>query len=210
MASCSKHASTRAVGAWGRSTLVLTLVVSGLVGCVERRLTVRSEPTNALVILDGQEIGHSPVSVPFTYYGDREINLIKDGYETLTVRQRVTTPWYQYIGLDFVSEVLWPWRIRDQRNYVYQMRPSVMVSTTELLQRANQVRVEGENPPPRALERAGLSTNPLDPTSDSQLVPASATQAEPQRRRRPFAGLFRRSTSSTNATGQSFNPITDQ
>lgn len=119
-------------------------------------MTVRSEPSNALVVLDGQEIGHTPVSTSFTYYGDREIKLIKDGYETKTIKQTISTPWYQYLGLDFVSEVLVPFRIRDERNYLYTLEPVLAVSDADLIQRANMVREEGQNPPPEVLRRAGL------------------------------------------------------
>jgi hypothetical protein len=139
-----------------RAFLSLACFVLLCSGCVERRLTVRSEPSNALVVLDGQEIGHTPVSTSFTYYGDREIKLIKDGYETKTIKQTISTPWYQYLGLDFVSEVLIPWRIRDERNYLYTLEPVLAVSDADLIQRANMVREEGQNPPPEVLRRAGL------------------------------------------------------
>ncbi|MFO0945212.1 MAG: PEGA domain-containing protein [Planctomycetota bacterium] len=148
-------------GRFKRAMVAATLVLLAS-GCVERRMTVRSNPTNALVILDGQEIGHTPVSTSFTYYGDREIKLVKDGYETKTIKQTVSTPWYQYPPLDFISEALIPWRIRDERNYVYTLEPAMAVSDADLLQRAAQVRVEGQNPPARVLERAGLPARATD------------------------------------------------
>lgn len=143
--------------------LCLTVATSG---CVERRMTIRSEPSNALVVLDGQEIGHTPVSTSFTYYGEREIKLIKDGFETKTIKQTVSTPWYQYPGLDFISEVLFPFRIHDERNYLYTMEPALAVSDADLIERANIVRQEGQNPPPDVLRRAGLPD-----TSNSAIAP---------------------------------------
>lgn len=125
-------------------------------GCVERRMTIRTTPPNALVIVDGQEVGHTPVSMPFTYYGEREFKLIKDGYETKVVYQRISTPWYQYPPLDFASEALWPVRIRDKRNYLYTMEPKTTVSTEGLLQRAAIVREDGKNPPAEALRKANV------------------------------------------------------
>lgn len=151
MVDCDKRKKWRHVLALHSAGMVLLFT-----GCVERRMTVRSNPTNALVILDGQEIGHTPVSTSFTYYGDREIKLVKDGYETKTIKQTVSTPWYQYVPLDFISEALIPWRIRDERNYVYTLEPAMAVSDADLLQRAAQVRIEGQNPPAKVLERAGL------------------------------------------------------
>jgi hypothetical protein len=140
---------------WAFGAMLVALATS--VGCVERRLTVRSVPANALVMLDGQEIGFTPCSNPFDYYGDRQIRLIKDGYETRTINQTISAPWYQWIGLDFVSEVLIPWRIRDDRNYVYELEPTQMVSSDELMQRAEVVREQGRTPPARVIERAGIA-----------------------------------------------------
>ena len=70
-------------------------------GCVYRRLTVRTDPPGALVVLDGREVGHTPYSADFTYYGTRELTLIRPGYETLTVLQPFRAPWYQVPPLDF-------------------------------------------------------------------------------------------------------------
>ena len=67
-------------------------------GCVERQMTIRSDPPGALVYVDGYEIGITPVITPFTYYGQRKIRLVKDGYETLTVIQPVPPPWYEFPG----------------------------------------------------------------------------------------------------------------
>src|SRR5690242_5982716 len=63
---------------------------------VRRRLNVNSNPPGALVYDDNQQIGTTPCSVDFTYYGTREIRLIKPGFETLTVNQPFPAPWYEY------------------------------------------------------------------------------------------------------------------
>lgn len=139
-----------------KKTLLL-LALLGLTGCVERRMTIHSEPQNALVVLDGQEIGHTPVSVNFNYYGERQIKLIKDGYETQTINQTISTPWYQIPPLDFVSEVLVPLRIHDHRPFLYHLQPSVNVPNDQLLQRAEEVRDRGRNVPPDVARRAGVS-----------------------------------------------------
>jgi hypothetical protein len=111
-------------------------------GCVRRRLNVRSNPPGALVYVDNQQIGTTPCSVDFTYYGTREIRLIKPGYETLTVNQPIPTPWYQIPPLDFVSENLTPAKIRDNRTVTFDMAPQIIVPTEQLLDRANQLRGE--------------------------------------------------------------------
>ena len=111
-------------------------------GCVQRRMTIRSNPPGALVYVDDQPtpIGTTPVSHDFIYYGTRKIRLIKDGYETLTVMQPIPAPWYQFPVVDFVAENLVPGQIRDQRTMDFQLRPQMVVPPEELLLRAEELR----------------------------------------------------------------------
>ncbi len=109
-------------------------------GCVRRRLMVRTNPPGALVYVDNQQIGTTPCGVDFTYYGTREIRVVKSGYETLTVNQPIPTPWYQIPGIDFFSENLVPWRIRDDRVVSFNLAPQRMVPPEELIGRAQQLR----------------------------------------------------------------------
>jgi hypothetical protein len=113
-----------------------------LPGCVRRRLNVRSNPAGALVYVDNQQIGTTPCSVDFTYYGTREIRLIKAGYETLTVNQPIPTPWYQIPPIDFISENLVTTKIRDNRTVTYDLAPRLEVPKEQLIGRANQLRQE--------------------------------------------------------------------
>jgi hypothetical protein len=92
--------------------LLGTLLCSSMTGCVFRRMTVRSDPPGALVMVDGEEVGYTPCSVPFVYYGTREITLVKPGYQTLTTMQKVQTPWYQYFPLEFFTDNFSPQRSR--------------------------------------------------------------------------------------------------
>lgn len=121
---------------------LLVLMAVGQFGCVHRRMTIRSVPTGALVKVDGDEIGYTPVSVDFTYYGTREVTLTKDGYETQNVMQKVKTPWYQTFPLDAVSDNLLPFEVTNRHEFTYQLQPKVVVPTDELLNRGNLLRSE--------------------------------------------------------------------
>jgi len=103
-------------------------------------MTIRSNPPGALVYVDDYELGTTPISTDFTYYGIRKIRLVKDGYETLTVMQPVRAPWYQIPPLDFVTENFVPGELRDQRDFYYRLQPQVVVPTDRLLSRAEQLR----------------------------------------------------------------------
>src|SRR3954454_19446923 len=107
---------------------------------VRRRLNVNSNPQGALVYVDNQQIGTTPCSVDFTYYGTREIRLIKPGFETLTINQPIPAPWYEYTPVDFVSENLVTMKIRDNRTVTYNLAPQLVVPAQELIDRANQLR----------------------------------------------------------------------
>jgi hypothetical protein len=116
------------------------IVLFGQSGCVQRRMMIRSNPPGARVYVDDYDIGNTPVSVSFTYYGTRKIRLVKDGYETLTVMQKFPTPWYQFVPLDFFSENLVPGTINNRWVLDYQLRPQLVVPTDQLQARAEQLR----------------------------------------------------------------------
>lgn len=109
-----------------------------------RRLTVRSNPPGALVRVDGEEVGYTPVSVDFTYYGTREIQLVKPGYETKTVLQRIPAPWYQIPPIDFFADNLTPFKITNRHDFLYPLEPQQVVPTEELLDRANSLRTDAQ------------------------------------------------------------------
>ena len=152
-------------------------------GCVHRRLTVRTNPPGAEVYVDNYPIGTSPVSTSFLYYGTRKFRLVKDGYETLTVEQKIPAPWYQYFPLDFVSENVWPGEIRDEQTLDFQLAPQQIVPTELILERAENLRASSQPaviaPPgtgaifaPQAAE--GIPSGPLVlPGMQPQMAPGN-------------------------------------
>lgn len=109
-----------------------------------RRMTVASDPPGALVYVDGVERGHTPVSLDFIYYGTREIKLVKDGYETLTVLQPIPTPWYQIPPIDFFADNLLPFKVTNRHYFHYTLQQQVHVPFEELRDRANALRSEAQ------------------------------------------------------------------
>lgn len=144
MSLLGRKSSLSALRRLGVSSLLAAVVLSATGepahAIVRRRLNINSNPQGALVYVDNQQVGVTPCSVDFTYYGTREIRLIKPGFETLTVNQPIPTPWYQYVGLDFISENLIPTKIRDNRTVNYNLSPQLLIPTQELIERANQLR----------------------------------------------------------------------
>jgi hypothetical protein len=139
-----------------RCVVVLTggLVVAGAAGCVERRYTIRTEPPGALVIVNSEEIGRSPVSRSFTFYGDRDITLVLDGYQTQKVIQPIKAPWYDNLLTEVFTENFLPTTLRDERDFTYKMTPLVVPRTDEVVARGESLRTQAQTiPPPR---RGGL------------------------------------------------------
>ncbi len=131
--------------------MVAALVGLAAAGCVQRRMTIRSNPPGALVYVDDYQVGTTPVSTDFVYYGTRKIRLVKDGFETLTVRQPFPLPWYQVFPLDFVTENVWPGEIRDERVVDLAMTPMMATPPEEVVARAEQARASaGSLPAPPA------------------------------------------------------------
>jgi len=147
-------AATRSRRSPGTALVLAGLALLALcpAGCVRRRMTIRTDPPGAVVKVDHHEIGRTPVSAPFVYYGTRQVQLVKDGYETLTVQQPIGLPWYQIPPLDFITENLLPWEIRDEREFQFAMQPTRNVPTEELMGRAEQLRgdLQTGNIPPQS------------------------------------------------------------
>ncbi|MGL6225227.1 MAG: PEGA domain-containing protein [Thermoguttaceae bacterium] len=147
-----------------RSLLALLLLLGTLLavseGCVRRRITVRSDPPGAVAYLDNVELGKTPISRNFDFYGKRELRLVKDGYETHTELVALPAPWYEWAGIDFVSEILVPGVITNQHYFDVRMRSQQMIPPDDLIMQAEQLRATAHA---SGAFRAGSST-PYTPT----------------------------------------------
>jgi hypothetical protein len=94
-----------------------------LTGCVSRYLRITSEPPGAAVTIDGNSVGNTPVKVPFTWYGTREIILEKSGHESIVERKYISAPWWQTFPLDFITEVILPIPLEDVHELEYRLKP---------------------------------------------------------------------------------------
>ena len=117
-------------------------------------MTVRTTPPGASVYIDKQYIGNSPASSSYIYYGTREIEVARDGFRSEKVLRRISPPWYQWPPLDFISETLWPWEVRDERIIDISMVPSQAPPSDVLQADAERFRLQASQ---------GLAT-PLPPT----------------------------------------------
>lgn len=137
----------------GRGLVLVGLAAyCGLTGCVERRYTIRSDPPGALAIVNDEELGPTPASRSFTYYGPRKVTLIADGFQTQSFIQEVRRPWYDNLLTEFFSENMVPWTIRDERDFTYKLQPMTAAPEDAVTARAEALRQQGQTalaPPPQ-------------------------------------------------------------
>ena len=134
--------------------LILITALFLFTGCVTRTITIKTNPNNALVYVDDELVGESPVEIPFTYYGTRKITIEKkddDGRlicERKIVFEKIKAPVYEVFPLDFFSEIVWPFDIQDSHTLNYDLvevtplsrkeqQKNVIENAEELRQRVN-------------------------------------------------------------------------
>jgi hypothetical protein len=169
-----------------RASLLLVPLVL-MTGCVERAMVITSEPGGA-VVYDERNVPLSGTAADksFVYYGRYRFTLVKDGYETLVVEENVQPPWYEWMPLDFISENLIPWTIRDIRRFHYRLQPAHVFPAGEVLQQAETLRAKGQTVgeplPPQAVgqpaptQPPGILSNP-----GPSVLPPPAGLPEPAR-----------------------------
>jgi hypothetical protein len=141
-----------------RWIMALALGAAGLLsGCVERRYVIYTDPPGAIVIRNGQVLGPTPVDDYYIYYGTYHFTIFADGYETLQVDQEICSPWYEYPGLDFISENLVPYPIVDRREFHFKLEPRRVPDAEQLLNQAGNLRSRGLALPSVPYDRLPIS-----------------------------------------------------
>ena len=127
-----------------RTGWVIALLATGslwLGGCVDRELTLRTEPAGAIAVVSGVEVGRTPVTIDFTFYGDYEVIYRKAGYETLKTHVDLDPPPYQWPVIEFFAEISHK-RFVDRRETLHLLTPTQAVSDEQLIQQAKELRKE--------------------------------------------------------------------
>ena len=121
-----------------------------LVGCVERTITIASDPSGALVSLNDVPVGrtgkNAPLKVPFTWYGTYDVRLTLERNEGtadkpvmkryfLHTSQAVKAPPWQWMGIDLFADAA-PFEIRDDQLWTFILQPVVDPTDEDLLKRA--------------------------------------------------------------------------
>jgi hypothetical protein len=124
--------------------ILVGLILVPLCGCVERLITVSSKPEGAIVWLNNEEVGATPVTVAFTWYGDYGVTMRKEGYETIHSSRKAEPPVYQWLGIDLIAECL-PFSFTDAHHWEFEMKPVSAVAREPLIERARSLRERALN-----------------------------------------------------------------
>ena len=130
-------------------------------GCVHRQLTVTTDPPGALVQLNGQEFGRTPVTRDFTWYGTYDVALRMEGHETRKTTGEVIAPWWQWVPFDLLAELL---PLTDRRQLHYRMKPATQETADpeRMLDRAETLRGQLQS-----------TSNTRKPTTSPMTMPAA-------------------------------------
>jgi len=129
----------------------LLLGVVSQAGCVERLLAIHSDPPGAAVYLDGEKVGTTPCEVKYVWYGTRDLVLELRGYTLIRQEVILSPPWWQIIPLDFITDIIVPFTIRDKMAVAYQLDPAPVTreEVDTVLQRADELRKKSKVPEPQ-------------------------------------------------------------
>ncbi len=118
-----------------------------LVGCVERRIVVTTEPPGALVYINDLEVGRTPLQASFLYHGWYDVRVELEGYEPLRTEAEAAAPVYEYPPIDLVAEAL-PMKFRNMQRWHFVLTPLAEGALTSeeaerlLTERARSMRAE--------------------------------------------------------------------
>jgi hypothetical protein len=147
-------------------------------GCVEQSLSVNSNPPGALVYLNDQEVGRTPVNRDFTWYGDYDVQLRLEGYETLKTHKQIEAPLWNWVPFDLVANLL-PFTFRDHQEMSFTLRPldPSKDQPAGLLSRASDLRNQLESsqytrPPTTRPSTTRSTTTPTSPTTQPSSAPS--------------------------------------
>lgn len=94
-------------------------------GCVDRRIAITSEPPGALVHLNDQEVGRTPLEVNFEWFGTYDVRLTLDGYEPITTSREAEPPLHEQPGIDLIALAM-PMTSRTRIAWHFELQPAEM------------------------------------------------------------------------------------
>ena len=73
--------------------------------------------------MNDQEVGRTPVTRDFIWYGWYDLVIRKEGYQTLKTRARIIAPAWQWPPFDLIADFS-PARLKDKHDLFYKLEPA--------------------------------------------------------------------------------------
>ena len=115
-------------------------------GCVRRKVSITSTPTEALVWVNSQEVGRTPLVFEFTYDGVYDVRLMHEGCEALSTSASTDPPVWDLPGIDFFAEIL-PVEFTREVAWPFELEPSAPDPNARL-EAARELRASVESATP--------------------------------------------------------------
>jgi hypothetical protein len=125
-----------------RIALLLFLLIATLTGCVKRKIAITSNPSGALVWVNDREVGRTPITFEFTYYGEYDIRLDLENFEPIMTSAWTQRPMWDAPFVDFVADVapvnlesntLWHFDLEQPRDNPEQLLERAKILRTKIL-----------------------------------------------------------------------------
>jgi hypothetical protein len=155
-------------------------------GCLERTICVTTDPPGALVWINDVEVGRTPLETDFTYYGDYDVRVRREGYEPIVTHAKANTPIQEMPGIDLLAEAA-PVRFHNVVRWHWDLTPVAEASGDRaaaegaVIARANEMRsrmtgapAKGPVAPEKPAERAGEAAPSVGTADVEANTPASA------------------------------------
>jgi len=113
-------------------------------GCIERTISITSDPPGTLVYLNDEEVGRTPFTVPFLFYGVYDVRLEHEGYQPLWTSQKAQAPWWETPGPDLIAEMIPHLKAEQRWHFVLEFMPPP--EDGPLIDRAKQLRATLASP----------------------------------------------------------------
>ncbi|MGH7244965.1 MAG: PEGA domain-containing protein [Phycisphaerales bacterium] len=145
-----------------------------LAGCAQKVIEITTEPSGALVTLNDVPVGRTPLQTGFTYYGDYDIQVRKDGYEPLRTKATAWTPIYERPPLDLASA---PFPYETVVKWHFKLEPALEKSEPKtqfedgLISRAKGLRDQIAEPEPAKPAAPPTETTPENATVETKPPP---------------------------------------
>jgi hypothetical protein len=135
--------------------LAFTLALITLGGCVERKITILSNPDGARLEVNGQEMPRTPCTFTFQWYGDYDIVLRHEKMDKdadgkpllrtyyLHTHQKASAPLHQTLGFDLLAD-LWPGKLDDHKTWTFAIPEVTNPSPADLVESALEVKARND------------------------------------------------------------------